>query len=276
MQILQLSEELRSNARDLKRIEPTSEKPVVITWGLMNAGKSYLLNMLTEHIEKEFFKTNDFRETAELKAYDTPLCTYLDTPGLDANEDDDTVAFDGIKKADVILFVHQLQGELESIEVDFLKGIKTSFGQYAEQNIILVLSKIDKEEEEKVNEIEARMLQQCQENLGFQPKCFKISNKYYQDGVKKNKDGLIRHSHIDDLKKHLSSVLDMSFQVRQERKNQERKQLIKQMLQCRGDIKKEITQKRLNMLEGFTDFENAIHDLVTFIEDKADQYLSID
>jgi predicted AAA+ superfamily ATPase len=36
-------------------------RPTIVAYGLMNAGKSFLLNMLTQHIEEEFFKTNDIR-----------------------------------------------------------------------------------------------------------------------------------------------------------------------------------------------------------------------
>ena len=99
--------ELQSNLNDQE------QKPVVAVWGLMNAGKSYLLNMLTDHFGEEYFKTNDFRETAEIKKYESNQIIYLDTPGLDANEADNLEAIRGVARADVVLFVHQPQGELE-------------------------------------------------------------------------------------------------------------------------------------------------------------------
>lgn len=275
MQVIHRSKELRDSIQNFKNLDKKHSKPIVITWGLMNAGKSYLLNMLTQHIETEFFKTNDFRETSELKAYETPLCTYLDTPGLDANIEDNLVALKGAKYADVVLFVHQLQGELEMNEVNFLQDIKTSFGEFAEKNIILVLSKIDKENAKKVEEIQTRILEQCEENLGFQPMCFKISNMYYQTGVKNHKDGLVRHSHIEDLKQHIMTILENSEQVRLERKNSEQQKLLQQLTECKDEIAKIIEQKRLNILEGFNDFNNATKDLTTFIDSKAKQYSEI-
>jgi 50S ribosomal subunit-associated GTPase HflX len=71
-----ICDELTSNA--------PPEKPVIAACGLMNAGKSYLLNMLTQHIEQEYFKTADQRETTSNKKLETEQYIYLDTPGLDA------------------------------------------------------------------------------------------------------------------------------------------------------------------------------------------------
>lgn len=49
--VIEQSKSLRKQADTLQKA-PTnqSEKPLVVVWGLMNAGKSYLLNMLTKHI----------------------------------------------------------------------------------------------------------------------------------------------------------------------------------------------------------------------------------
>ena len=68
-----------------KILNNQKDESIVAVWGLMNAGKSYLLNMLTQHLENEYFKTNDFRETAEIKTAQFGNITYLDTPGLDAS-----------------------------------------------------------------------------------------------------------------------------------------------------------------------------------------------
>ena len=46
-------------------------KPVVAAFGILNAGKSYLLNMLSLNIQDEYFKTNDHRETTEILEYES-------------------------------------------------------------------------------------------------------------------------------------------------------------------------------------------------------------
>ncbi|WP_367112059.1 GTPase [uncultured Psychrobacter sp.] len=204
-------------------------KPVVVAWGLMNAGKSYLLNMLTEHIDNEYFKTNDFRETAEVKKFETDDFVFLDTPGLDASIEDNLTAMKGVGKADIVLFVHQLQGELEAVEIEFLQNLVNSFGEYASDNIIIVLSKVDKEDDRKVEDIRDKVLQQCEIYIGFEPKCITVSNTVYKAGTEKNVEGLIKISNIERLH-DLLQKLSVSVQgVRAERQLQQKQQLIKQL-----------------------------------------------
>lgn len=273
--LLKESQDLRKYSQDFLNQSLRSEKPVIVTWGLMNAGKSSLLNMLTQHIEQEFFKTNDFRETTEVSAYEGDQYIYLDTPGLDANTADNLEALKGIKKADIVLFVHQLQGELEANEVEFLKDVRTSFGQYAEKNIILILSKVDKEDRSKVDQIQKRVLEQCEQYLGFQPQCFQISNKLYQQGIQKHKDGLVRHSHIEDLKQCINSIVSNTRVVRQERLNQEKALLLKKLTEQKTKIEAEHQVQRSLLMDGFVSFQRSLKSLKQFVETKDQQYKNI-
>lgn len=273
--LLKESQDLRKYSQDFLNQSLRIEKPVIVTWGLMNAGKSSLLNMLTQHIEQEFFKTNDFRETTEVCAYEADQYIYLDTPGLDANTTDNLEALKGIKKADVVLFVHQLQGELEANEVEFLKDVRTSFGQYAEKNIILILSKVDKEDRSKVDQIQKRVLEQCEQYLGFQPQCFQISNTLYQQGIQKHKDGLVRHSHIEDLKQCINSIVSNTQVVRQERLNQEKALLLKKLTEQKTKIEAEHQTQRSLLMDGFVSFQRSLKSLKQFVETKAQQYKNI-
>lgn len=273
--LLKESQDLRKYSQDFLNQSLRSEKPVIVTWGLMNAGKSSLLNMLTQHIDQEFFKTNDFRETTEVSAYEGDQYIYLDTPGLDANTADNLEALKGIKKADVVLFVHQLQGELEANEVEFLKDVRTSFGQYAEKNIILILSKVDKEDRSKVDQIQKRVLEQCEQYLGFQPQCFQISNTLYQQGIQKHKDGLVRHSHIEDLKQCINSIVSNTQVVRQERLNQEKALLLKKLTEQKTKIEAEHQTQRSLLMDGFVSFQRSLKSLKQFVETKAQQYKNI-
>lgn len=194
-----------------------TKKPVIVAYGIMNAGKSFLLNMLTQHLDDEFFKTNDVRETSEVKRFESEKYIYLDTPGLDANNADDMQAQSGVSQADVVLFLHQPQGALEASEVKFLKKLKKSFGGHAESNIILVLTKIDKEDQIKINLIDAEIKKQCAAEVGFSPKVFQISNKRYKIGTTKHKDTLVNQSHIHSLVKHIDAIAENSKKVRIER-----------------------------------------------------------
>lgn len=273
--LLKESQDLRKYSQDFLNQSLRIEKPVIVTWGLMNAGKSSLLNMLTQHIDQEFFKTNDFRETTEISAYETNQYIYLDTPGLDANTEDNLEALKGVNKADVVLFVHQLQGELEANEIEFLKDIRTSFGQYAAQNIVLILSKVDKEDRSKVDQIQNRVLEQCEQYLGFQPQCFQISNTLYQQGMQKHKDGLIRHSHIEDLKQCIDVVILNTKVVRQERFNQEKALLLKKLTEQKTKIEDEYKAQKSLLTNGFIPFQKSLKSLKQFVEMKAQQYKNI-
>jgi tRNA U34 5-carboxymethylaminomethyl modifying GTPase MnmE/TrmE len=238
-----------------------SEKPVIAAVGLVNAGKSYLLNMLTEHIDEEFFRVADQRETAQLKKLETATSIYLDTPGLDANSVDTQEAMIGIFEADVVLFVHQPQGELEESEMQFLNCLRKSFGQYAEQNIILVLSKADKESSEKIDLISKKIHQQCVDLLRFSPRIFKVSGQRFKTGTQQHKDGLIRHSHIVDLVGHVNEISAVSVAARKIRKVQAIDELIIKISAAEADLQQACTLNQKEINNRFGHFNEIIDSL---------------
>jgi superfamily I DNA/RNA helicase len=63
-------------------------KPTIVAYGLMNAGKSFLMNMLTQHVHQEFFKTNDVRETVVNARYEGSECVFLGAQKQDLQEID--------------------------------------------------------------------------------------------------------------------------------------------------------------------------------------------
>lgn len=256
-----------------------STKPVVAAWGLMNAGKSYLLNMLTQHIENEYFKTNDFRETAEIKKFETEDFIFLDTPGLDACAKDDLTAIDGVGKADVVLFVHQLQGELEAIEIEFLQGLVDSFGEHASDNIIIVLSKVDKESNDKIEAIKQKVLNQCEIYVGFEPQCIAVSNTVYKKGAEKNIQGLMKNSNIEILHNTLESLLESANDVRIERHIQEKQQLIKKLRIEQKNIEDALEQynvKTSKFNEDVKSFNTDITKLKTFMTKLSKEYYDLE
>lgn len=245
-----------------------SDKPVVVAWGLMNAGKSYLLNMLTQHIQDEYFKTNDFRETAEVKKFETEDFVFLDTPGLDASVKDNLTAINGVGKADIVLFVHQLQGELEAIEIDFLQNLVKSFGEYASDNIIIVLSKVDKESDDKVEAIKQKVLDQCDVYIGFEPQCITVSNTVYKKGAQKQIQGLMNNSNMNTLHSTLQKLSQSSNSVRVERELQKKQHLIKDLEVERKNLEEMLMQyqkKTSEFNEDVKSFNAGIAELKTFI-----------
>ena len=253
----------------------TDNRPTVVAYGLMNAGKSFLLNMLTQHIEEEFFKTNDIRETAEIKRFESEKYIYLDTPGLDANGADDAQAQFGASQADIVLFLHQPQGELEANEVKFLKELKQSFGNYAESNIILVLSKIEKEEQAKIDLIENKVKAQCAQEIGFSPRVFQVSNKRYQTGVLKHKDGLIAQSHINSLIEHLDLIASNAGKVRAQRSLTEAQTLLQMIESKEQSLRNSRQTLKDGISKAFAVFNDQINSLNGFLEKSASKYRNI-
>jgi len=250
--------ELIKKAEGILGNDITEQKPTVVVWGLMNAGKSHLLNMLTNHIETEYFRTNDIRETSEIKNFETEEFIFMDTPGVDANYNDDQLAMSGAEKADIILFVHQPQGELEKIEIDYLRKIKKSFGQYADKYIIMVLSKSDTESADNIELIKKRILAQCHETLGFTPRCYAISGSRFQAGVTQNQSGLIRVSHLTELIKHLESLkIDISS-IKRERQLIAVKEAIKEFMQAERALQEKKMETERNIREAFKTFNRTM------------------
>lgn len=267
--------DLFSRAEALLKQDVGEKKPVVAVWGLMNAGKSYLLNMLTDHIETECFRTRDVRETAQLKYFETSNYVFLDTPGLDANSEDDAMAHQGAAKADIVLFVHQPQGELEKIEIDFLRSLKESFGEYAEKNILLILSKVDAEEPAKIEKIQERMLEQCEQELNFQPCSFQISGTRYRNGVQKQQEGLVLASHIHELKAHLSALNVDCRSVKATRQRQALNKIIAEIDSAEKFFLQAKTTKEKALSVHFAPFNRAMATFNSALENMVNHYQSL-
>lgn len=257
---------LLQKADALLEQEITAGKPIIAAWGLMNAGKSFLLNMLTNHIQTECFRTNDIRETAELSEFETDDFVFLDTPGLDANNADDLIALQGAAKADIVLFVHQPQGELEQIEMDFLRQLKASFGEYAEQNIILILSKADVESAENIAAIEKRMLEQCRDDLGFMPRCYALSGSRFHAGVMQKQEGLIRASRLYDLAEHLDGLNTDAVNVKRERQRVAVEEIIAEFIQAETALHEQFARKKSQIQNGFQPFDKVMENFRASME----------
>ncbi|HAD79574.1 MAG TPA: hypothetical protein DCF99_09420, partial [Flavobacteriaceae bacterium] len=118
-------------------------------------------------------------------------------------------------------------------------------------------------------------LEQCEQYLGFQPQCFQISNTLYQQGIQKHKDGLVRHSHIEDLKQCINSIISNTQVVRQERLNQEKALLLKKLTEQKTKIEAEHQAQRSLLMDGFVSFQRSLKSLKQFVETKAQQYKNI-
>lgn len=267
-------ENLKKRCDELASNSPP-EKPVIAVCGLMNAGKSYLLNMLTQHIEQEYFKTADQRETTSNKKLETEQYIYLDTPGLDANTQDDAIAQQGIAEADIVLFVHQPQGELDPCELDFLRQLKDSFGKPAKHSVVIVISKIDKEPESKIDTIDKEIQKQCQEKLGTVFTTFQVSNTRYKTGISQQKDGLIQASHIDALSQHLKKTTPKIRQTRQNKLTTSIETLLAEIETLTQELRDEKAAIQQDISEQFCHFNAQMEQLQAFLSESASNFKKI-
>ena len=116
----------------------------IVVYGKYNHGKSTFLNAWLN--KDELFKTSDKRETTENKDYldEENNIIWIDTPGLDAHEDDDAKAIEAVKEADIVLLVHDIiSGELDDKELKMIE----SFSKTNKQKLKLLLTKIDQNED---------------------------------------------------------------------------------------------------------------------------------
>lgn len=268
--------DIESRSADLALIaHATPSKPIIAVCGLMNAGKSYLLNMLTQRIDQEYFKTADQRETTANKTLETEQYIYLDTPGLDANIRDDAIAHQGIADADLVLFVHQPQGELDSSELDFLRQLKARFGKFSKHSIVIIISKIDKEPASKIDTIDKEIQKQCEEKLGTVFTTFQVSNTRYKAGISQQKNGLVQASHIDTLARHLKKITPKIRQARQSKLAASIEALMAEIDTLTQALRDEKTAIQQDTSEQFSHFNAQMENLQAFLSESASNFKKI-
>jgi GTP-binding protein EngB required for normal cell division len=179
--------------------------PRVVVCGLLKAGKSSLLNALTNNLEDEYFKTKASRATTTVEELICDGVIYVDTPGLDANSDDDKEAWRGFVNGDQFIFVHNLRiAALDSKEADFLKELHRRRPDIS-QNMLVALTNVESVEDD-IEERKLALQSNLVATLGFCPTLMLTSYTRQLKGVSENKQALIALSGISQLQQKLSSM----------------------------------------------------------------------
>ncbi len=225
----------------------TSEPLRITTCGLLKAGKSSLLNVLTDHFNPELFKEGAVRTTTKNQTYHHQDFIFVDTPGLDAKEADDTEARKGMEMADVLLFVHHPgTGELHSDEIDLLKKIsdQSKGGPGLDKRLIVVLTWLDTNQED-IEATGKTVIDQIKKCIQIEPKLYKVSCTSYKKGMLENKRKLIEYSGIPFLRQHLFDNLvymrNTAKVLRQTRISTYRKQLMNAVVEAITERREKIT-----------------------------------
>lgn len=207
----------------LNQIISDSDKFYLVNAGRMNHGKSSLLNSLTGQVE-DVFEVQDKRTTVENKTYQYNENTYfIDTPGLNANDSDDQEAIKAYKKANIILFVHNLSvGDIREEEVRDIKTIMSCFNNVDNllDKFVLVLTGKDAiQAKDDLSSIKEKILLDIKNETGLSSfKVFEVSNTTYKTGLKNNKHKLIEHSGVETLHNYIdnyikSSNIDVRYRI---------------------------------------------------------------
>src|SRR4051794_23345941 len=100
----------------------------IVALGIVNAGKSSLLSALAD--EKQLFPSGDVpRVTRVVQKEARSGLLLVDTPGLDATDEDAELAFETAASAHAVLWCHSLRmGELRRTELDALDRYQSKNG----------------------------------------------------------------------------------------------------------------------------------------------------
>ncbi|WJM96868.1 50S ribosome-binding GTPase [Pseudomonas defluvii] len=232
-----------------QREDATLRKPRIAAWGLVKAGKSSLLNMLSGHASDEHFQTGDVRTTRTNQALELDNYVLVDTPGLGYDQKDTQQANQGLDAADVVLFVHAPPGELDQEEVALLDQLRSAYGQNVGERVLLVISQLDKLQDADLAAVKETIERQALIHLGTAPECFVISNTRFKSGVEKNKQGLCEKSGIPQLSQHLQTL---SKSLAQSLAEARQKRLARRALELCARIDAEIEQD-LKLIEQITE-----------------------
>lgn len=178
----------------------------IVNAGRMNSGKSSLFNSLAK--KKEMFPTKDVRTTiVKSEKKFTREIYFVDTPGLDAKEEDDKEAFSAYKKADLILFIHTPNiGEMHQSEIDSINKIAALFPDKDSfwQRFCLVFTFKEAMEEADFEKIKGKSLMDIKKHCGNkQFPIFIVSNDDYWRGIDEKEPELIEMSGINELKEFI-------------------------------------------------------------------------
>ena len=239
------------------------ENVVTVTCvGLYNHGKSTLLNALIKDFNMETFKTADARETTSNKSTVYKNIKYVDTPGLNAKENDNKKVMDAIQYSDIALFVHAVTtGEFNKKEVEFLNNIKNYWKDSKEfiERTVFILSSIDNIESHKDIENTKNKIKEQIRDI-FQSDCniIAISSNDYVEGMTNHENELIVESNINELEKKISILVKQSNDAITKTKGERFEKRYWELHQKLNTKKKKNEQKILELKQEQSKFNNDI------------------
>jgi len=233
------------------------DKINIIAVGLLKAGKSTLMNCLTGNSKDEYFKTGVIRETLKNKSYEIGNIVYTDTPGLDAELNDELEAESSLLTADLVLFVHNINdGELDEPEINYMNMVSNSCESSDEfiKKTVFVLTNLDKKDYGTRNdsfEIVNRLKEQVVSLFSNYPDVISVSSTRYLKGVNETKRVFEERSNFYKLHDILNTKKAITLK--------EKKGAIKRQITIRNEILlKSLKQHLANKNEILENMNNTI------------------
>ncbi len=206
-----------------------SSLPTAVVYGVYNSGKSSLLNSLTNQVDPEFFEVRDIRQTRVNKSFEYQGINFIDTPGLDMDEQDTVRANQGAMQADIIMYVHRLSAG--PIQKNDLAALAETLQKFKPERLLVIFTEAEKAESNQ--SLIAEVTSQLGKLVNAAVMTALVSNTTYKKGVLESKPGLVVASGIVQLRNQLQGLAQQLSQVllqeRQEKVEHLRQALLAQV-----------------------------------------------
>ena len=225
----------------------------IVNAGRMNHGKSSLMNSI---FERMVFKEADIRETRKNQVESYAKHVYLiDTPGLDADAEDNAAAFDVYKKANFILFVHNPKtGEFHESAWRHMDAIAYNVGKkYLVSHLAIVLTHREELEKEQLAAIQGDIEHRLAERFpDAAVPIFRVSNARFKKAQKetdaRKKEAFLANSGIPQLKayieEHIPAWLAENRDVQRQRFDDAKKMALAELQKARKKQEDALAKKR--------------------------------
>ncbi len=227
------------------RIEALNGNPRIVVCGMLKAGKSSLLNNLMGSLDDALFPVDIVRATTENKERIHEGICYVDTPGLEAKQEDTKEAKKAYISADMLLFVHSAESELIQQEIQWLHNLQ-KMHEGLEQRVLLVLTHIDSAGD-NLDRLKTKINEQIKRALGFTLPMHAIDNMAYKKSFMPGKEALRQESGIEQFRmtiEHMRTTTLANAATEQKEKIQQMLVGIQEWVQNFADMTKALRKNQ--------------------------------
>ena len=201
------SRELSQWWQGMERKLAAKDTITIVNTGLVNSGKSSLFNALLDAFETERFPVGAVRTTMHGdRERLNDWVEIIDTPGIDATDEDDETAFHTLMEADLIVVTHNIKtGPLNRSEYEWLRRIANGVAKTdRERRITFICTWIDeRDREDGYLGITAEVKRQVTEAMEGEIPFWEVSAKRYSTAHRKGIEAMAAASKIPVLKDFL-------------------------------------------------------------------------